>query len=318
MRSIDLSVFLMPIKISMKIISRFFSFILLALFIITCNQKSNGEKETILEGKMTLLVDESLLPIVEEQVEVFESQYNAKITLDPKSESEVIQILANDSARVAILARNLTPQEQKVFEAKKITPRITKFASDGIALISNKNNKDTIVSLQDIIAIMQHKTVSGIKGLVFDNPNSSTAQYMNSLAGIDGFPADGVFSFKTNEEAIKYVAENDGMIGVVGLNWVYNPREALKPYVDRINILNVRDNTKNSLSFPSQNDIAEQKYPLARDLYIVNCQGFSGLGMGFASFIAGETGQRIILKSGLVPSKTPSRKILIRKDIEKK
>jgi phosphate transport system substrate-binding protein len=302
----------------MKIISRFFSFILLALFIITCNQKSNGGKETILEGKMTLLVDESLLPIVEEQVEVFESQYNAKITLDPKSESEVIQILANDSARVAILARNLTPQEQKVFEAKKITPRITKFASDGIALISNKNNKDTIVSLQDVIAIMQHKTVSGIKGLVFDNPNSSTAQYMNSLAGIDGFPADGVFSFKTNEEAIKYVAENDGMIGVVGLNWVYNPREALKPYVDRINILNVRDNTKNSLSFPSQNDIAEQKYPLARDLYIVNCQGFSGLGMGFASFIAGETGQRIILKSGLVPSKTPSRKILIRQDIEKK
>jgi phosphate transport system substrate-binding protein len=302
----------------MKIISRFFSFILLALFIITCNQKSNGGKETILEGKMTLLVDESLLPIVEEQVEVFESQYNAKITLDPKSESEVIQILANDSARVAILARNLTPQEQKVFEAKKITPRITKFASDGIALISNKNNKDTIVSLQDVIAIMQHKTVSGIKGLVFDNPNSSTAQYMNSLAGINGFPADGVFSFKTNEEAIKYVAENDGMIGVVGLNWVYNPREALKPYVDRINILNVRDNTKNSLSFPSQNDIAEQKYPLARDLYIVNCQGFSGLGMGFASFIAGETGQRIILKSGLVPSKTPSRKILIRQDIEKK
>jgi hypothetical protein len=31
--------------------------------------------------------------------------------------------------------------------------------------------------------------------------------------------------------------------------------------------------------------IAEGKYPLARDLYIVNCQGYSGLGMGFAHLL---------------------------------
>jgi phosphate transport system substrate-binding protein len=300
----------------MKIISRIFSFVLLALFVIMCNQKKES-KESITEGSMTLLVDESLLPIIEEQVEVFESQYDARITLDPKSEAEVIQILANDTARVAILARNLTKAELNVFESKKITPRITKFASDGIALIANKNNKDTIVSLQDVVAFLQQKQVPGIKGLVFDNPNSSTAQYMNNLAGINGFPSEGVFSFKTNEETIKYVAENDGMIGVVGLNWVYNPSQAIKPYVDRINILNVRDARQNNLSFPSQNDIAEGKYPLARDLYVVNCQGYAGLGVGLATFIASETGQRIILKAGLVPAKTPSRKILIRKDIEK-
>jgi phosphate transport system substrate-binding protein len=48
---------------------------------------------------------------------------------------------------------------------------------------------------------------------------------------------------------------------------------------------------------------------LARDLYIINCQGYSGLGMGFASFVAGDIGQRIILKSGLLPIRTPGRKI---------
>jgi hypothetical protein len=36
-----------------------------------------------------------------------------------------------------------------------------------------------------------------------------------------------------------------------------------------------------------QNNIAEGTYPLARDLYIINCQGYSGLGMGFPSFVAG-------------------------------
>lgn len=301
----------------MKYAYRIFSFLLLALFVITCNQKAEPKVE-MLEGNMTLLVDESLLPVIQDQVQIFESQYNAKIKLDPKSEAEVLQILANDTARVAVLARDLTEQETNVFVAKKITPRITKFATDGIVLIANQNSKDTIISLVSVIDIMQQKSVPGIKGLVFDNPNSSTAKYMMKLAGVSTFPADGVFSFKTNEETIKYVAENDGMIGVVGLNWIYNPQKELKPYIDKITILSVKDKRQNSISFPSQNDIAEGRYPLARDLYLVNCQGASGLGMGFSAFLISETGQRIVLKSGLVPSKTPTRRILVRKDIEKK
>ncbi|MHC0443657.1 substrate-binding domain-containing protein, partial [Flavobacterium sp. 3-210] len=66
---------------------------------------------------------------------------------------------------------------------------------------------------------------------------------------------------------------------------------------------------------PTQNDLGEGKYPLARDLFIINCQGYSGLGMGFSSFIAGDIGQRIVLKSGLLPFKTPGRKLKIRSEI---
>lgn len=299
----------------MKIGIKLLCFVLLALLAITCNDKQKNE-ETIIKGKMTLLVDETLVPIVEEQIEIFESQYKAKITIEAKSEAEVIQILANDSARVAILARKLTAQEEAVFKSKKITPKVTKFATDAIALIANKNAKDTLIDLQSVVGMLQMKPQPGIKGLVFDNPNSSTASYLSQLAGIQSFPSEGVFSFKTNEETIRYVAENDGMVGVVGLNWLSNPSAKIQPFVDKINILSVKGKTGDYV-FPSQNDIAEGKYPLARDLYIVNCQGYAGLGMGFASFIAGETGQRIILKSGLVPAKTPTRKILVRQEIEK-
>jgi phosphate transport system substrate-binding protein len=55
---------------------------------------------------------------------------------------------------------------------------------------------------------------------------------------------------------------------------------------------------------------------LARDLYIINGQGSAGLGMGFASFIAGDIGQRIILKSGLLPVRIPGRKLQIRTGID--
>lgn len=291
-------------------------FLILFLFVM-CNQKNEKEvnNETILKGSTTIYVDETLMPIVEEQVAVFESTYDAKVKLVPKSESEVVLSLFSEKSGIAVLTRDLTPEENKVFAQKKINPRVTKFATDAIAFIANKNNNDTLIALKNVIEFMQGKPNSTIKGLVFDNPNSSTVRYMNALAGIKSIPEKGVYSFKTNDEVIKFVAENDGMIGIVGVNWLSQPMPKMEQYVDKVNVLSVKNVTGNDYYQPNQNNIAEGKYPLARDLYIINGQGYSGLGMGFASFIAGDVGQRIVLKSGLMPVRVPGRKINIRNQI---
>ena len=103
------------------------------------------------------------------------------------------------------------------------------------------------------------------------------------------------------------------MIGVVGVNWLSQPRPAMQKYVAKVNTLSVKALAGTEYVLPSQNNIAERKYPLARDLYIINGQGYSGLGMGFASFVGGDVGQRIILKSGLLPVRIPTRKFTITK-----
>ncbi|HSN47368.1 MAG TPA: substrate-binding domain-containing protein [Flavobacterium sp.] len=280
-----------------------------------CNQKenTNTNKESILKGSATIMVDETLVPIIEDQVAVFESNYDAKINIVPKSESEAVISLLKDKSSIAIMSRNLTVDENKIFEQKKITPKITKFATDAIALISNKSSNDTVIDLRDVVAFMQGKQNSTIKGLVFDNPNSSTVRYMNDLAGIKAIPVQGVYSFKTNPEVIKFVAQNKGMIGILGVNWLSQPMPEMQKYVDMVNLLSVKSLSGGSYYMPSQNNIAEGKYPLARDLYIINGQGYTGLGMGFASFVAGDIGQRIILKSGLLPVRIPGRKINVRK-----
>ena len=285
---------------------------LVAVLVFACNQISDkNAKETILKGSTIIYVDETLAPIIEDQVSVFENEYEAKVTLVAKSESETVNSLFKEKAAIAILSRNLSAEELKIFKQRKINPKTTVFATDAIAFIANKNNKDTLVALQDVISFMQGKPVASIKGLVFDNLNSSTVRYMKSLAGINAIPEKGVFSFKSNDEVIKYVAENDGMIGVVGVNWLSQPLPAMQKYVDNVTSLGVKGLKSNNYYIPSQNNIAEGKYPLARDLYIINCQGFSGLGMGFASFVAGDVGQRIILKSGLLPVRIPTRKFTI-------
>lgn len=296
---------------------KIFSIASFGLLFIMCNQKEklNTNKETILKGNATLLVDETLTPIIEDQVAVFESNYKSKIKISSKSESEIVNSLFTEKSVIAVLSRKLTEEENKIFEQKKITPKTTKFATDAIAFISNMSKNDTLIELKSIVEFLQGKDNAKIKGLVFDNPNSSTVRFMNEIAGIKKSPEKGIYSFKSNEEVIKFVSENKGMIGVVGVNWLSQPNPDMIQYVKEINILSVKNLKSPNYYSPTQNNIAEGKYPLARDLFIINCQGYSGLGMGFASFVAGDIGQRIVLKSGLLPIKIPGRKINIRKEI---
>ena len=301
-----------------KLTKTLVGFVLLTLlFVFSCQKKNNKNQDTILEGKATIYVDESILPIVEDEQAVFETEYKAKLHLVSKSESEVINYLFNDSARIVILTRTLSAKELKAYERKKIVPRITPFATDAIAFIRNKTTNDTLIALQDVIDFVNGKAFPNIKGLIFDNANSSTARYISEISGVSVNSQRNIFSFKTNEEVLKYVAKNNGMIGVIGMNWIFQPPLDLQETVDSINVLAVKGIKESEYVFPSQDNLAQGKYPLARRLYIVNCQGYSGLGMGFASFLTGERGQRIILKSGLVPERIPSRKISIRNTITK-
>jgi len=81
--------------------------------IFSCTKKDpNAPKsDTIVEGKTSILVDETLLPIIEDQLAVFENNYNSKITLLPKSEKESILALTNGKADIVVLSRKLNKKE---------------------------------------------------------------------------------------------------------------------------------------------------------------------------------------------------------------
>jgi len=287
--------------------------------IFSCTKKDpNAPKsDTIVEGKTSILVDETLLPIIEDQLAVFENNYNSKITLLPKSEKESILALTNGKADIVVLSRKLNKKEIAIFKQKEIVPRSTSFAIDAIVFIKNKKSNDTLIAIKDVVDFIKGNK-SSIKGLVFDNPNSSTVRYLCELAGVNALPEEGFFSFKTNEDVIKYVSENDGIVGVVGNNWLCQPNQQMQKYVDAVTILSVKGINTNNYVFPSQDNVGKRIYPLARVLFIVNCQGYEGLGMGFAYFSAGGKGQRIVLKSGLTPMREQSRNIRIKNKIQTK
>jgi phosphate transport system substrate-binding protein len=295
-------------------LKKYLFFVLMAT-LACCKNEKKGVEESIVKGEITVYVDETLTPIVEDQVLIFESRYeNTKINIVSKPEAEVINLLFEGNAKIAILARDLSKKEQQFFEQKKVFPRQTVFAKDAVAFISNKQSNDSLLDLTAVSDLMLEKPTQ-ISGLVFDNPNSSTVTALKDRLKISKLPSTKIFSNETNAQVIEFVTKNRGMVGVVGLNWLLQSQSEKYVAADQMQVMAVKDIDKKTYVLPTQNNLAEGTYPLARSLYIINCQSYSGLGMGFASFIAGDVGQRIVLKSGLLPINMPVRKLNIRKEI---
>ncbi|WP_017260354.1 PstS family phosphate ABC transporter substrate-binding protein [Pedobacter arcticus] len=295
--------------IKKSVINVFLLLLIVNSFLSSCNEQSSKE-ESITYGESKLLADESLYPIVDDEYQIFANNYKrATIEITYLPEQDVLVNLLNDSISVAILPRTLSKSEASHFENKKIIVRSTKFATDGVALVTGKNNTDSLITIEELKEVFKGNDKKG-RTFVFDNPKSSTVSYLMQITGVKEFPKN-VYALKTNKEVIEYVNNNPNSVGIVSVAWMKRPTPDIAPAVENLKFLSVKSET-GSYEKPTQSNLKLNKYPLVRDLYLINCQGRAGLGTGFASFLAGEIGQRIILKSGLAPDSLPSRQIKFR------
>ena len=70
------------------------------------------------------------------------------------TEVEAINLLLKDSVRLAITTRTLTKEEMNSFHSRKFFPREIKLATDGLALIVNRANPDSLLSVRDFRRIL--------------------------------------------------------------------------------------------------------------------------------------------------------------------
>ena len=170
--------------------------IVLLLALSACRSKSKeGQTDTYSSGVIAIAADASFEPIIQEEIDVFESLYPlAGIVPRYTTEVEAINLLLKDSVRLAVATRTLTEEEMNSFHSRKFYPREIKLATDALALIVNRANPDSLLSVRDFRRILtgeaktwkQVNSNSGLKDIqvVFDNKNSSTVRFaMDSVCG---------------------------------------------------------------------------------------------------------------------------------------
>jgi phosphate transport system substrate-binding protein len=296
-------------------------FIVAPLFFQSCGHKTKA----VVPPKFSydtsrIVVDESARPIIEEEVYIFKAlnpNIHANFVYLP--ENSAVPQLLEDSTRIAILARDLTPDEYKLITAKSHEPDVNRIAIDAVTLIVNQASNDTTITVSDIKKMLNGNTKQD-KNIVFDNPNSSVVGYLKKLSGNTLLKGKNIYALKSDKEVIKYVSEHTDAIGITGFSWLNDPDKDYADAVNKVKIVGVRDDTSKTASAeyfkPSQNTLALKQYPLTRNLYLVNSMGLYGLGRSFETFLLSDRGQRIILKSGLLPDNIPGREINIVKKIK--
>jgi phosphate transport system substrate-binding protein len=252
---------------------------------------------------------------VEDQEMVFESKYpKANIKLIPEADSDIVNLILQRKIDIAVLSHELTKSQEDKLKAIDVIGKNTAFCTDAIALVVNQKSSKTAISVSEVFEILKgQKTYAQF---VFDNENSSTLSYLMEKANVKSL-SKNVTALKSNLEVIKFVAENNNSIGFVGVNWLLNPSIELESTIKEVKVLAVGESIQKAVK-PTQSYIETKEYPFTRKIYLLNYQGRTGLGMGFASFVKSEVGQRIILKSGLAPVKIPTREIRIVKSNKKK
>ncbi|PIV58606.1 MAG: phosphate ABC transporter substrate-binding protein, PhoT family [Bacteroidetes bacterium CG02_land_8_20_14_3_00_31_25] len=298
------------------------------LLLLSCNQQSGGViDETPTRGNVKIACDESFKLLFDTEIYTFESLYkDAKINVAYLPENDLFNLFFKDSVRAIVTTRKLTKNEEDGLIGNNIIPKTTIIAYDALAFIINPKNTDSTIIYSSIKKIFtgEYKTWKDINpksklgdlAMVFDNDKSANVRYINEIFELkQGFPST-CSAVKSNEEVINYVEKNENAIGLISVNYISDRNDSLTiNFLSRIKVLAISSETDDGSSGyyfrPYQAYIANVSYPFRRDVYIISRETFIGLASGFKQFVAGDVGQRIILKSGMVPSNMPIRLIQI-------
>jgi phosphate transport system substrate-binding protein len=304
-------------------------FLLIAIILVLASCKGGTKSvlnETPTRGNIRITADESFQPLIETEVFTFTHLYeNAMIKPQFKPEYDVVNDFMNDSVKVIVTSKKLSDYQIQYLRDTQIIARTTTFAYDALAIVTNKENKDTLLKYSTIRDIflgkiktwkeVNPKSKLGDIRVIFDNNRSGNIRFFKELFEIKDSLPKNFFAVNDNAEVINFVSRNHDALGIVSVNWISDRDDSLSlSLIERINVVAVSQRFINDGRYyrPDQGFIYDKSYPFVREIFIISRETFAGLGSGFKNWICGEQGQRIVLKSGLVPATMPIRLVQIK------
>jgi phosphate transport system substrate-binding protein len=289
------------------------------MFWAACDSESQKETATtpvttttLISGHLNVAADDTFKPLLGTTVEVFEALHpEATIAVDYQAQEKSFQELIQGKVDVVIAGRTLLPHEEAQLFENRLIPKTNQIASDALALVVSPQYPDSLIKLETLAAILQGK-LSG--QLVCDKSNSGNMIFLKNYFELPDRIAQ-VAAAGSDSAVLEYIKTHPKAIGLIGMGMISDFEDPkVKKRLSEVKVLSVqyKDSTgAEVVSYPSQDHLATDKYPFQRRIYLINLDGKTNLGTGFASFVVSQRGQRIVLKAGLMPYTLPTRQLLI-------
>lgn len=278
------------------------------LSIIAVGCKKEEKSPSYHKGDLTILADESFKSVTEALAEGYMINYpDTHIKVVTKKEDLGFIDLLNDKARIAVMSRDLTPEEKKTYEEQvdlKFLP--AKFAADAVIFVVPKDSPKESISMDEI----RNGLESDEKNFIFDGTNSSNLNFVAQK--LKKQPKDLKFSIiPGNQNIIEELGKYPGKIGVIGLNTFSRPYDkASQKLREMVKVLPIE--YKGKLYTADSEGMREMKYPFTRVLYFLTNEGNFNIANGFIRYSCTQLGQMIVEKEGLQPYNLYKREVQMR------
>jgi len=282
--------------------------LLLASFLANACKDSGPEESRPTIGEVTIGCDIQLKDLLQQQEIIFERQYkHANVHLKFYDERTLVNHWVNDSFRTIVLGRALDSTEIRYFiSQKQVTPRQFPFAVGAIALLRNTQNKDTSLRFEQFMALAKGEDHHGssYQSLIVEDAASGIARYLLDWAGKEQFSGP-VYALQSKDDIFRYLGQHPEAVAAV--DWAAfsdsddtEGKQKLNGFAP-LYLNQPKDSIQSGFVLPDQYNLQDRKYPLQRTWHFISSSGKSDLALGFASFVAGEIGQKIVLKAGMLP-----------------
>ena len=303
---------------------------LIVLGAVSCTKVKRGEYA---KGSATIFCDDGFRNILNEEIEVFEFSYpESSIIPFFVSEQDAIDTMMSDGTQAIIVTQDYIKSKFK---------RVVKthcIAVDAVALITNKGNRVTSLSMKEIGDILNGRITrwSQLAGndttfikLVFDNAGSSTVSYMREKFLPEGSKISDnphAYAQKDNAQVFDVVQKDPDALGIISVSWLGDDlslakkvpvEQRNKDYANQndtiatnltteVNVVRVSNPTEANDFDPTgykpyQVYINSGEYPLFRKVYMISTASNSTVLHSFYTFVTGFVGQKIISKTGILP-----------------
>jgi phosphate transport system substrate-binding protein len=211
------------------------------------------------------------------------------------------QALIEGTTDIADASRQIKDQEKKACEEKGITPKENTIGYDGIAVIVNKDNPVSELTIQQLSDIYVGDTTEwdkvGGKGeivLYSRDSTSGTYEYFREhVVQLGGDQKDREYAatasmLQSNPAILEQVAASEGAVGYVGLGYLNDTVKAVAIIGESGPVL------------PSVETVLDGTYPISRPLFMYTTESSPERVTKFMQWVLGKDGQDIVAEKGFV------------------
>lgn len=285
----------------------FLPYLVVALSAGGCTPQTPGTVEdSVTSGRISVVCAPEAYHLIAREQLAFQALYpQATVELRTGTSREAIAALFADRCDLAVITRELVPEERRAAQQGGLELEGYRYARDAVVLVVHPSNRVENIALDQVRGVYQGERTNWneLGGAtapiepVYQAGGADLTTYFTEEALAGEPPSGHAVHVLTDSAMVAEVAKNPRAMGYTSLAWANRGARPL------------RLATLTGLPYwkPDLEAVYKGEYPLTRfhNLYVRTTA--PRLASGFITFVTSRDGQKLVQEAGLVPAAVPVR-----------